>query len=65
MKSDVKKHERVHSGDTPYVCIDCGRGFNHSSNYNRHVRKRLGKCGKEAMMKKDSESGNEQDDKME
>ena len=36
--SRLEEHERIHSGETPYACLQCPRKFKLSSNMFRHLR---------------------------
>ncbi|EPQ17543.1 Zinc finger protein 764 [Myotis brandtii] len=36
------RHQRVHRGETPVPCPDCGRAFAHASDLRRHVRTHTG-----------------------
>lgn len=40
----LREHERLHTGDLPYLCYRCGRSFNTESKLNVHLRVHSGEC---------------------
>lgn len=42
---DLRKHERIHTGDKPFTCSHCQRCFSQKGNLNTHVRRwHTGSC---------------------
>ncbi|CAG9123109.1 unnamed protein product [Plutella xylostella] len=39
---NLKDHTYTHTGETPYLCSECGKGFNNSSNLRQHIMRHTG-----------------------
>lgn len=40
--ANLRNHERIHTNQRPYSCIDCGKAFTQITNLNNHRRLHTG-----------------------
>ena len=50
-KGNLVRHFRIHLGEKPYGCAECGKWFTQASGRNQHIRKHHDKLSNEQQSK--------------